>query len=264
MSNTSKSYRLTDSRSGESFMLKTGKKGTLTIFDSEANGGAGARRAIRHCPNQKSIFMDLQDQHALVVPIIFQYGQLEVDGRNPITQLFLDNHPSNSANTEDGSSGWFETVNEEQENKESITDEELQNDIMYAVRQMAKTEDGIHELSIVVSVLLGNFDEASEMGIETLKRVIYNEIKANPYYFADESGNVTIFEDTTTKRKYITLRAIKEGVLKKSVNNRSILWARDGKIVATAPRSVDLIEYFADFLTTDEGILVAEEIEKRS
>jgi hypothetical protein len=49
----SKTYRLADDRSGESCMIKTGKKGDLTIFDEEA----GRRRAIRHCPNQRSIFV---------------------------------------------------------------------------------------------------------------------------------------------------------------------------------------------------------------
>lgn len=264
MSNKSKSYRLTDSRSGESFMLKTGKKGNLTVFDSEANKGKGARRAIRHCPNQKSIFVDEQDQHALIEPIIFRFGQLEVDAKNPITQEFLDNHPSNMANTTDGYGGWFEPVNEEMEAKESINEEELKNDIMYTVRQMAKTKNGIHELSAVVAVLLNDVNEAGSMGIEQLKRIIYNEIDFAPAYFSDENGNVTIFEDTTIKRKYITLRAIKDGIIKKSPNNRSMLWCKDSKMIATAPRSIELIEYFADFLTTDEGILVAEEIEKRS
>jgi hypothetical protein len=208
--------------------------------------------------------MDEQDQHALVQPIIFQYGQLEVDEKNPLTQEFLDKHPSNMANTINGLGGWFEPVNEEMEAQESINDEELKNDIMYVVRQMAKTKDGLHELSAVVAVLLGNVNEASNMGIEQLKRVIYNEIYADPTYFADENGNVTIFEDTLVKRKYIVLRAIKEGILKKTPNNRSILWGKDSKMIATAPRSVDLIDYFADFLTTDEGILVEEEIVKRS
>ena len=255
---SSKHYRLTDSRSGESFMIKTGKKGDLTVYDEEKK----IRRAIRHCPNQKSIFMDEQDKHALVVPIIFEYGQLEVSDRQPITQQFLDAHPANSANSDYG--GWFESVNEELEAKESINEEELKNDIIYAVRQMAKTKDGIHELSAVVAVLLNDVNEASSMGIESLKRVIYNEVEADPTYFADENGNVTIFEDDEIKRKYLILRAINEGIIKKSPNSRSILWSKDSKVIATAPRSIDLVDYFSDFLTTDEGMLIAEEIARRS
>lgn len=255
-----KTYILADERTGMSTMIKTGKKGTLTIFDP-SYGENGSRRAIRHCPNQKSIFIDEQDKHALVEPIIFEFGLLTVSADNPITQQFLDRHPSNVANNEHG--GWFMEINEEEEAKESIKEDELKTDIMYAVRQMAKKEDGIHELSAVVAVMLGDVGEASKMGIEQLKRVIYNQIEANPYYFADENDNVTIFEDDDIKRRYIILRAIKEGIIKKSSNARSIVWS-DGKVVATAPRSIDLIDYFSDFLTTDEGILVAEEIARRS
>ena len=129
---------------------------------------------------------------------------------------------------------------------------------------MARTEDGLHELSAVVAVLAGSVDEASSLGIEGLKRVIYNAVDADPEYFTDDNGNVTVFEDDTIKRTYIILRAIKEGILKKSSNGKSILWTQDGKVIATAPRSMDLVEYFTDYLTTDDGILVAEEIARRS
>lgn len=255
-SSQNKTYRLADDRSGESCMIKTGKKGDLTIYDSDTE----SRRAIRHCPNQRSIFVDEQDSHALITPIIFEYGTLEVSSQQPITQQFLDNHPANVAN----GGGWFEIVDEELEAKESIEDEELKNDIMYAVRAMSKTKDGIHELSAVVAVLLDSVDEASKMGIESLKRVIYNEIDNDPKYFVDENNNVTIFEDDVIKRKYLILRAIKEGIIKKSPNNRSMIWCKDSKVIATAPRSIELIEYFADYLSTEEGMLVLEEITRRS
>ena len=250
-----KTYRLADDRSGESCMIKTGKKGRLTVFDEEAN----SRRAIRHCPNQKTIYMDEQDQFGLVEPIIFTYGYLEVPANQPITQAFLDFHPSNISN----GGGWFESVDEEKEAKESIVDDELSVDIKYAVRQMAKKKDGIHELSAVVAVLLDDVNRASSMELESLKRVLYNEIDADPYYFTDDKGKVNIFDDDSIKRKYLILRAIKEGVIRKSPNNRSMVWAKDKKVIATAPRSIELIEYFSDFLTTEEGMLVLEEIARR-
>lgn len=250
-----KVYRLTDDRSGESCMIKTGKKGSLTVYDEELK----ARRAIRHCPNQRTIFMEDQDKFALVEPIIFQYGYLTVPADQPITMAFLDAHPSNTAN----GGGWFEAVDEEQEAKDSIEIEELQTDLKYAVRQMSKKKDGIHELSATASVILGSVSEAMTMGVEQLKRVIYNEIDSRPHSFTDDNGNITIFEDDVVKRKYIILRALKDGVLRKSPNGRAMLW-EDKKLIATAPRSVDLIEYFSDFLTTDEGVIVLEEIARRS
>ena len=65
------------------------------------------------------------------------------------------------------------------------------------------------------------------------------------------------------QRKYITLRAIKDGIIKKSPNNKSIVWGKDSKKIYTAPQGVDLVESFADYLSSDDGIIVLEEIKKR-
>jgi hypothetical protein len=256
------SYRLTDNRSGESCTIKTGKRGNLTIFDEKANEGQGARRAIRHCPNQSSIFVDEQDQFALVEPIVFKGGYIKVPANQPMTQAFLNAHPTNAANTEDN--GWFEIVDDEIEAIESIEDEELRIDVKAEIRRVSKEEDGIHKLSAVAAVLMGSVADASRMQIGELKRVLYNEAEANIDRFVSEAGDVIIFDDEDIQRKYLILNGIREGIIKKSSNGKSILWARDNKHIATAPRSVDTIDYFADFLTSDDGILVAEEIVNRS
>lgn len=260
MATKDKSYRLTNDRSGETFTLQVGRSGRMTIFDPKANDGNGARRAIRHCPNQKSIFIDEQDKHALVEPVIFINGYLDVSGKDPITQEFLDKHPSNVSN----GGVWFEEVNDEMEAKESIVDTELEMDVKYAIRQMAKKEDGIHHLKAEVAVLLGSVEETYDKGLEELKQILYNEVENDPHYFADEEGNVTIFENGDIQRRYLTLTAIREGIIKKSSNGKSMLWAKDNKLIATAPASVDIVEHFANYLTTDDGILVAEEIARRS
>ena len=259
----SKSYRLTDDRSGEAFLLKTGKKGNMSIFDpnfKRTDGGKGARRAIRHCPNQKSIFMDEQDQYALVEPIIFLGGYLEVPSTQPITQEFLNNHPSNTAN----GGSWFEEVNDEIEAQEGIADDELRMDIKQLIRTTAKKKDGIHELRAVAAVLLNSVEQTYDKGIEELKSLLYNEVDADPKYFTDEDGNITIFENDHMQRKYLTLRAVRDGIIKKSVNGKSMLWSKGSKLIATAPTSIDLVEHFAEYLTTEDGMLVAEEILKRS
>jgi hypothetical protein len=255
---TDKTYRLTDNRSGESCVIKTGKRGNLTILDFKTQ----MRRAIKHCPNQKSIYVDEQDKFALVEPIIFEGGYLKVLFDQPITQKFLDYHPSNAANAKDG--GWFELVDDEIEAAEDIHTEELQIDVKSMIRKVSKEKDGIHRLSAIVAVLKGSVLEASKMGIEELKRELYNEVENDLSYFVNEAGDVTIFDNHDIQRKYLILNGIREGILKKSANGKSILWSKDGKLIVTAPRSVDTIDYFADFLTTDEGIMVAEEIVNRS
>lgn len=254
-----KTYRLANNRSGETFMLSVGRKGTLTIFD-ETIGENGARRAIRHAPNQKSIFRDLQDEHALVQPIIFTAGYLDVKATEPITQEFLDKHPANVRN----GGQWFEPVDEEQEAKESIEMDELKVDLKYLVRQKSKEKDGIHALKAEAAVLLNSVDSAGRKGLEELKQILYNEIEVNPEYFTDDSNNPTIFDNDEVFRKYLVLKSIKDGIIKKSPNNKSILWTRGNETIVTAPVGVDLVDYFTSYLSTDDGMLVLEEITRRS
>lgn len=251
-----KTYRLADNRSGESFMVKVGRKGRLTIFDEDK----GTRRAIRHCPNQPSIFVDEQDKHARVTPIIFTNGYLEVDFKNPITQAFLDAHPSNVAN----GGNWFEFIDDELEATENIELEDLQVDLKTAVRKAAKAKDGFHKLMAEAAVYTGSIDKVKEKSIPELKQLLYNAIDSNPYYFADDSGKPTIFNDDITLRKYLVLKSLKDGIIKKSANTRTIVWGNDKSTIVSAPVGVDLVDYFTDYLSSDEGMLVLEEIMKRS
>ena len=150
------------------------------------------------------------------------------------------------------------------EAKEEIADSEMRMDAMYAVREVAKEKMGIHKLKSVVSVLRGTVDEANRMGIEELKATLYTEIENNVGRFFDDKGNVNIFEDEEIMNKYMTLRALREGIIRKSPNGKSMLWGKDKALIVTAPRSVDLVDFFADYLNTDDGQLVKEEINKRS
>lgn len=251
-----KTYRLADNRSGESFIPKTGRNGRLTIFDEETN----TRRAIRHCPNQPSIFIDEQDKFARVSPVLFTSGYLTVSGKDPITQQFLDAHPSNVAN----GGKWFEFIDEEKEAKESIEIDELQIDLKYAVRQTAKKKDGIHKLKAEVAVITGSIDRASRKGIEELKQELYNHIESNPYYFTDDLGNPNIFDNEEILRKYMVLKALQDGVIRKSANSKTMMWAKGKEKIYSAPIGVELVEAFSEYLTTDEGMLVLEEITRRS
>ncbi len=253
---TSKEYRLTDDRAGLAFILKTGKNKKLLIFDEDK----GISRPIRHCPSEKSIFVDEQSEQAYVEPIIIMHGNIEVPREAQQTQAFMDNHPDNVAN----GGSWFEEINDEAEAENDLIIDEIKIDIYNAVRKKASEDGGEYELESVVAVLENSVQEASEMGLKSLKRRIYQEIESNPLYFCDEDGNVNIFEDDYVTRKYFALRAIKEAIIKKSANNKSMVWVKDGKNIATAPRGLELIEYFADFLGTEEGMLVSEEIKRRS
>lgn len=252
-----KEYQLTDNRSGEAFLLKSGRNRRLSIFDKEK----GYRRAIRHCPNEKSIYIDEQSEHALVTPIIFERGFLTVPPDQIMTQQFLSAHPDNVAN----GGGWFEEIDESAIAKDSVNREELILDIKQIVRDKSKDKDGIFYLEMVSASILGSYVKAKDMTQEEMKRVIYNKIDENPSYFTDDLGNINIFDDEEVQRKYLVLRALSDGVIKKSANNKSITWGDAGKeIIVSAPRGVDLVDFFVNYLSSDEGILVIEEIKRRS
>lgn len=251
-----KSYRLTDSRSGEAFMLKTGRSKNLLHFDEEMK----YNRAIRHCPNEKSIYIDEQSDHALVQPIIFKQGFLDVKREDQATQKFLTAHPDNVLN----GGGWFEEINDEIEAEEDIEREELIAEIRQVIKKKGDEEEGIYALEMIASILINSVVTASKMSKSELKREIYRYADSDPDYFTDDEGNVNIFDDEDIQRKYLVLRALKDNVIKKSPNKKSILWTSGNKVIATAPQGLDLIDYFSDYLSTDEGILVIEEIKRRT
>lgn len=253
---TNKSYRLMDDRTGTSFLLKVGRDMNLTVYDEKQD----VRRAIRHCPNEKTIFIDEQSKHALVEQIIFEYGYLEVPADRPLTQQFLDQHPDNHAN----GGNWFESVDEEKESQDYVKEEDLKHEIRTLIIEKSKEDDGVYALEMVASVLTGSLAEVSKMKTAELKRLLYTELEVNPHYFTDDNGNITVFDDQEMQRKYLTLRALSDNIIKKSPNGRAMHWSKDNKKIAAAPVGVDLVEYFAEFLSTDEGILVSEEISKRS
>lgn len=249
-----KTYRLTNNRSGASFLLQAGTNKNLVIFDESK----GYMRAIRHCPNEKSIYLEDQSPYAIVEPVIFEQGFLEVKLQKQQTQDFLSVHPGNVAN----GGGLFEEIDNEAEASRDVEYDEIVSKIKNVVREKGEEEDGIYELEMVASVISGSLHTVAGMSKGELKRLIYNEIDSDPDYFINEAGDVTVFDDQDMHRKYATLSALKDGVIKKSLNGRSMLWGNGDKIIG-APQGVDITEHFSQFLSSDEGMLVFDEIKKR-
>ncbi|NRA77272.1 MAG: hypothetical protein HRU18_03605 [Pseudoalteromonas sp.] len=251
-----KEYFLTDAHIGNCVILKTGNSMKLSVYDSEK----GYRRLIRHCPNEKSVFVDEQSEFALVEPIVIQSGHHVVPATQVMTQNFLDIHPDNVKN----GGNWFYEQDDEIDAVEDVKDEELILDIKSTIRAKSREADGEFALEMAVSVLTGSINKASGMSANELKRHLYSAAERDPSRFSDINGNVTIFDDQEVMRRYITLRAIKDGIIAKSNNGRSMVWGDTKEVIVTAPQAVKLSDYFPEYLATDDGILVSEEIQKRS
>lgn len=249
-----KTYRLADDRSGESLILKVGRNGRLLVFDPEQE----RERAIRHAPNAKTIFLDEQADNAYVETIIFEKGYLDVPGTRTITQQFLDMHPDNVAN----GGSWFELVDDEMEAAEEIELEEMSIAAKQAIREVAKTKNGVYQLEAVVAALSGSLVTARSMSLSELKRELYSRVDQNPARFCDESGEPNIFDDTEIKIRHLMLTALADGIIQTTPNGRSMVWAKSKEVITSAPVGVKIQDHFVDFLQEDEGILVFQEIEK--
>jgi len=249
-------YRLANDRSGITYNIKTGKSGNLTYYDEEL----GYPVAIRHCTNEKTIELEKQSNFARVTRVMFINGYLDVAANETITQDFLSKHPDNVAN----GGQLFEFVDDNEDARQEVEEEDLILDIKTAVREAAKEDGGISKLEAVVASLENSFEIAKDMTPEALKRRIYQEADENPYYFTDDSGECNIFEDGEATRRHFILRAMHDGIVQASMNGRSLIWTKGKGVITTAPVGMPIVDHVVSFLETEEGMLVSQEITKKS
>tara|TARA_R110000772_G_scaffold50518_4_gene116139 strand:- start:17647 stop:18447 length:801 start_codon:yes stop_codon:yes gene_type:complete len=233
------------------FVLKVGRNYSLLVFDP----ATGLNRAIRHCPAEKSIYIDEQSENAVVQPVIFLKGLLSTKGTDVITQTFLDAHPSNG--------GIFEMIDVEADSMDIADLEELKLDVKQAIRDKAKEEAGLEELKIIVAVLTSNASAASKMTPSEIKNSLYELVDQNVGRFVDDEGEVTIFDDIDIKRQAITQQAFNSGVIQVSADGSKVMWSDNKASICLIPTGQSHLEFFAKYLGTEEGLQVAVEISKR-
>tara|TARA_R110002074_G_scaffold189465_6_gene355278 strand:- start:7815 stop:8618 length:804 start_codon:yes stop_codon:yes gene_type:complete len=233
------------------FVLKCGRKNSLLVFDPVK----GYNRAIRHCPGERSIFVDEQSADAVVVPLIFLNGLLSTKETETITQAFLEAHPSKDR--------IFELIDTEADAVDIADMEELKIDVKQAIRKKAKEEAGIEELTIIVSVLISDAEEAASMSPSEVKNTLYELVDNNINRFIDDEGNVTIFDDADIKRAAITQHAFNSGVIQVSADGSKVMWSDNKATICMIPVGQNHEEFFSKYLGTEEGLQVVVEISNR-
>jgi hypothetical protein len=233
------------------FTLKVGRDSRLLVFDEEK----GYNRAIRHCPNEKSIFVDEQSDRAVVEPIIFLKGLLETKETDTITQMFLEMHPKRGF--------VFDVIDDAQDAAELADYEEMKLDVKQAIRAKMKEEGGIEELRIIASVLNQDSAGAAKMSPAEIKTVLYDAVDSNVNRFIGDDGDVTIFDDMDIKRQAIAQHAFNSGVITISADGSKVMWSDTKAQICRIPEGQGHLKYFASWLATEEGLDVAREISKR-
>jgi len=244
------SYRLLK-YSPLTFELKTGRDNNLVIHDENTND----TRAIKHCPNEKSIFVDEQSKLGVVQSIVFYNGILNVEGTSVRTQEFLEVHPGN------GSS--FAIVDQSADAEEMLEWEDLILDMKTMIRKKAREENGIEELRVLVSALTNDIANVAKMSIPELRYASFELVESNPNRFLNDDGEISIFDDSDITRKAISNNAFTSGVVTLSPDARQVLWSDNKSPICSVPQGKDYSQFFADYLKTDDGIEVMKELTKR-
>ena len=157
----------------------------LLHFDGEKN----QQRALRYARNQKSPFVDEQDDNAILESIVFEDGVLRVPKQNVQLQQFLALHPENTLN---GGNTFYEFNPEEQAAKNI---EELNREVDALI--LAKTLDLNKMLSIGRVYLSGNVDA---MSTAELKRDILLFAKNSPEEFMEAANDPELELDNIAAR----------------------------------------------------------------
>lgn len=226
-------------RNGASPLTYKIKSTGLIFFDEEKK----INREIRYAKNQKSLFVDEQDNFAQLEHIVFTDGNLVVPRTNPLLQqLLTEFHP-------DRDNIWME-LDYVQEANDDIDLIELELEALKLVQELE-----IEHLEAILRTEVGS--DVSKMSSKEIKRDCYLFAKSDPELFLD------LAKDEDIKLRNLANRAVEANIVKLTDDNTVFKWSTNGKKIMTVPFDEHPYAAFARFLKTDEGVDVMKAVEKK-
>ena len=225
-----------------SFMLasRNTKRYPLMHFDEET----GVNRPLRYARNQKSPFIDEQDDNIILEPIVFEDGFLSVSKTNPVLQQFLHYHP--------GMGQVFEEVNTERDAAKEVDEMDIILDAEIAAKEMS-----FEMVESIARVLLGA--SVDRMASAEIKRAVRLYARQNPKEFLD------MLDDPMLTLQDIAQKSLDKRLLTLRNNKRDIYFnLKDNKKkMMTVPFEETPVSALASFLQSDDGIEVFSMLEKK-
>ena len=211
---------------------KSTRKKPMLWFDEEK----GINREMRYSSNQNSIFMDEQDNNAILEHIIFEDGVLFVPKTNqPLQKLLSLYHPKK---------GYvYEEKDEVAEAKEQLVSIETE---MEALNTAISID--IEQAEAILRVELGS--QVSNMSSSEIKRDLYLFAKRNPVLF------LNLVKDDNVGLRNTAIKAVELGVIKLSQDQRSFSWASNDRKLMEVPFDENPYSAFAAWVKTNEGCAV--------
>jgi hypothetical protein len=235
-----KQYKLTKSVAPLSFMLPTrnGKRFPLLWFDEET----GTNRALRYARNQKSPFEDEQDGNAILEPVIFEDGFLNVPKENQVLQEFLHYHPYNGKK--------FIEVNDAKDAEVEVDELMTQVDALVEAKALS-----IEQLENVCRVLFGT--DTSRKSTSELKRDVLVFAKNDPQSFLD------VINDPELKLLGTVQRFFDRGLLAFRKSGKEVWFntPTNKTKMMNIPFGQEGIDLVVSYLKSDDGVEVLKHLE---
>jgi len=218
--NTPLSYMLTS---------KNTSRSPLYYFDGETN------RPLRYARNQKSPFEDEQDGSAILEPIVFVDGSLNVPKTNPVLQKFLEYHPGNGK--------IFEEVNTEKDASAEFDKLATALDAQLAARDLS-----VDMLEAVARVVLGG--KIDKMSTAELKRDVLVYARTYPEKFME------MLNDPMLNLQNTCAKFFDQDLLRLRNRGRDIYFNLDTnkKKILTVPFGENYLFILASHFRSDDGI----------
>jgi len=215
------------------------RKRPLMFFDE----ATGEQRELRYATNQNSCFVDEQKGQVTLGRIVFRNGNLSVPKSQQNLQKLLSlYHPLRGMYFEE-----YDAVEEAGLDNEYLN---LEVDALVAARELS-----VDEAEAVLRVEYGS--KVSDMSSKEIKRDILLFARRKPGLF------LNLMQDDNVHLRNFGVKAVDAGIIKLAADNRSFVWASNGRKLMTVPFEEHPYSALAAWFKTDEGLEVVKGIEKR-
>jgi len=215
------------------------KSSGIYYFDEEK----GYERELKYCQNQKTPFVDEMKGDQRLEHIIFRSGSLFVPKEKTTLQKLLSLYHPHKDNI-------YEEYKPEYLAEEEIDVLEMQVEALVAARNV-----DIDMAEAIMRVEVGS--KVSNLSSKELRRDLLVFAKNNPRLFLE------LADDENVMLRNFGIRAVENGILRLSSDQRNFLWGSNGRKVMTIPFDEHPYTALAHWFKTDEGMEIYTNIEKR-
>ena len=211
----------------------------LFWFDEEK----GYEREIKYCQNQRTVFVDEMKGEQRLEHIVFRGGTLFVPKEKTVLQKFMSLYHPHNGNI-------FYEHKPVQVAQDQIAWLEMEADAILMARQM-----DIDTAEAIMRVEKGS--AVSNLSSKELRRDLLLFARNNPALLLE------LASDDNVKLRNFGIKAVEQGVLKLSSDQRYFTWGSTNRKVMTIPFDEHPYTALAHWFKTDEGMEVYSNIEKR-